>query len=120
MHVIDIHDPTHPRRVGGNSVFRADAVEAANGQVYLGTINHGLVILDLYQPPRLESPQLHPEGFHLTLRGVTGQIMRLERSRNLLDWEMAATVPVPTSGQTLIDPAATTEPFLFYRAVSVP
>ena len=31
-----------------------------------------------------------------------------------------ATVPIPASGQRLIDPAATTEPFLFYRAVAVP
>jgi hypothetical protein len=29
-------------------------------------------------------------------------------------------MPIPAGGQTLIDPAATTEPFLFYRAVTVP
>jgi len=34
-----------------------------------------------------------------------------------VSWEMVGTVPIPASGQTLIDPAATTEPFLFYRAV---
>ena len=37
-----------------------------------------------------------------------------------MNWEPVATVPIPANGQTLIDPAATTEPFLFYRAVSVP
>ena len=29
-------------------------------------------------------------------------------------------VPIPASGQTLNDPAATIDPFLVYRAVSVP
>ena len=31
-----------------------------------------------------------------------------------------AYMPIPIGGQTLIDPAATTEPHLFYRAVRVP
>jgi len=34
-------------------------------------------------------------------------------------WEFAATVPLPVSGQTLVDPAATAERFLFYRAISI-
>jgi len=44
--------------------------------------------------------------------------VQVERSRDLVNWELLATVPVPASGQTLIDPAASSEPFLFYRAVS--
>jgi hypothetical protein len=34
-----------------------------------------------------------------------------------VNWEFAGQVPIPGSGQTLIDPAATVEPFLFYRAL---
>ena len=34
--------------------------------------------------------------------------------------EAVAAGPIPASGQTLNDPAATIEPFLVYRAVSVP
>ena len=34
--------------------------------------------------------------------------------------EAVATLPIPASGQTLIGPAATTEPFLCHRAESVP
>jgi hypothetical protein len=37
-----------------------------------------------------------------------------------MNWVPAAMVPIPASGETLIDPAATTEPFLSYRAVSLP
>jgi len=33
---------------------------------------------------------------------------------------VGTSLPIPASGQTLIDPVAATEPFLFYRAVSVP
>ena len=44
--------------------------------------------------------------------------VQVERSRDLATWELVATVPIPASGQTLIDPAAATEPFPFYRAVA--
>jgi hypothetical protein len=37
-----------------------------------------------------------------------------------VQWEGVATVPMPDAGQMLLDPATTAEPFLFYRAVSVP
>jgi PKD repeat protein len=61
-----------------------------------------------------------PNGFNFTVQGEPGKSVRIERSRDLLTWEVVATVPLPVSGQTLIDPVATLEPFLFYRAVSVP
>jgi beta-xylosidase len=54
------------------------------------------------------------------LHGEPGRSVRVERSRDLLNWEYAGQVPIPTSGQTLVDPAATSEPHLFYRAVRVP
>lgn len=37
-----------------------------------------------------------------------------------MHWEPFATAPIPANGQTLVDPAATAEPFLFDRAVTVP
>jgi hypothetical protein len=74
-----------------------------------------------FKPPRF-APQLKPtpNGFEFTVMGEPGQSVRIERSRNLMNWEEVATVPLPANGQTVIDPVATTEPFLFYRAVSVP
>jgi hypothetical protein len=59
---------------------------------------------------------------HLQLRltGPPAATYRIERSADLVQWESVATVPMPDTGQMFIDPAATTEPFLFYRAVSVP
>ncbi len=53
-------------------------------------------------------------------RGEPGRSVRIERSRDLVNWEYAGAVPIPACGQTLIDPAATAEPHLFYRAMRVP
>lgn len=64
--------------------------------------------------------QLGSDGFRFTVRGEPGKSVRIERSRDLVQWEFAAEVPIPASGQTLIDPAATTAPQLFYRVWSVP
>jgi hypothetical protein len=51
--------------------------------------------------------------------GEPGNSVRVERSRGLVNRKTAATVSLPAMCQTLIDPAAATEPLLFYRAVSV-
>jgi hypothetical protein len=74
-----------------------------------------------FNPYRFE-PTLHvrSNGLEFTVRGEPGKTVRVERSRDLVTWEHVATVPIPSTGQTLIDPAATTEPFLFYRAVAGP
>jgi hypothetical protein len=73
-----------------------------------------------FNPYRFEPTlRVSPDGFQFTVKGEPGKSVRIERSRDLLNWEWAATVPIPAGGQTLIDPAATTGPYLFYRAVSV-
>jgi hypothetical protein len=64
--------------------------------------------------------RLDSTGFSFTVHGEPGKSVRIERSRDLVTWEHVATVPIPATGQTLIDPAAASESFLFYRAVSVP
>jgi hypothetical protein len=74
-----------------------------------------------FNPYRFEPVlQVTPNGLEFTVRGEPRKTVRIERSRDLANWELVATVPIPASGQTLIDPAATTEPLLFYRMVSVP
>lgn len=64
--------------------------------------------------------QFSTNGFQFTVRGEPGKSVRIERSRDLVHWEFADQVPIPASGQTLIDPMATTEKALFYRIVSRP
>jgi len=74
-----------------------------------------------FNPYRFE-PALHlsGDGFWFTVRVEPGRSVRIERSRDLASWEFAGEVPIPACGQNLIDPAATTEPHLFYRAMRVP
>jgi hypothetical protein len=74
-----------------------------------------------FNPYRL-GPVLRPDstGFSFAVHGEPGRSVRIERSRDLMSWEHVATVPIPATGQTLIDPAAAAESRLFYRAVSMP
>jgi hypothetical protein len=68
------------------------------------------------------APTLHlsASGFQFTVCGEPGRSVRIERSRDLVNWEYAGEVPIPACGQTLIDPVATSESKLFYRAIRVP
>jgi hypothetical protein len=64
--------------------------------------------------------QVSSSGFHFTVKGEPGRSVRVDVSTDLIHWEPVATVPIPVSGQPLIDPAANTAPCLFYRAVRLP
>ena len=74
-----------------------------------------------FNPYRFEPVlRLSVDGFQFTIRGEPGKSVRIERSPDLVHWEFAGEVPIPASGQTLIDPAATSERMLFYRATRIP
>jgi hypothetical protein len=74
-----------------------------------------------FNPYRFD-PTMHTglDGFQFTVRGEPGRLVRIEWSRDLLNWEYTREVPIPASGQTLVDPAATSESTLFYGAMRVP
>lgn len=133
MMVFDISDPLAPRQVGVlTRRWPVKGLAISGSHAYVAESPSGLPasegrleVLDVSDLTNLQSvgtcyTSLHAYAFHLLLRGDTGQVVRVERSRNLSDWETVATVPIPASGQTLIDPVATTAPYMFYRAVSVP
>ena len=59
-----------------------------------------------YNSYRFE-PAVHmtADGLRFTVRGEPCRSVRIERSRDLLDWEHAATVPIPTHGKCVRDAA---------------
>jgi hypothetical protein len=84
----------------------------------------GIVTVDMgayeFNPYRFEPAlELIANGFQFKIRGEPGKSVRIEVSHDLVNWQLLAVVPIPAMGQTLIDPAATAELFLFYRAVGL-
>src|SRR5262249_19957720 len=117
LQVIDVSDPTQPRRVGGNSAFDAFDITVAGNKVFVAAGDQGLMILDLYRAPlRLEpvSPQ-QPGAFRFLLRGEAGLSVRVQRSSNLRDWADWQPVTLGAAPAELLDPGAGA--IRFYRAV---
>lgn len=64
--------------------------------------------------------QFRLDGFRFTVRGEPGRTVRLERSRDLVHWESVGEAALPASGEvSMLDPAASAEPQMFYRAIAV-
>ena len=120
LQVIDVSDPTQPRRVGGNSAFDAFDITVAGNNVFVTAGEQGLMILDLFRAPplRLEpvSPQ-QPGAFRFLLHGEAGLSVRVQRSSNLRDWEDWQPVTLGAVPAELTDPDAGAIPHRFYRAV---
>ena len=120
LQVIDVSNPTQPRRVGGNSAFDAFDIIVAGNNVFVAAGEQGLMILDLFRAPplRLEpvSPQ-QPGAFRFLLHGEAGLTVRVQRSSNLRDWEDWQPVTLGAAPAELTDPDAGAIPRRFYRAV---
>jgi hypothetical protein len=58
--------------------------------------------------------------WQMRLWGPSGAAYRVERSADFVHWETAAMVTVPDTGELALILGAANEPFLFYRAVSMP
>ena len=63
LHVLDISDPEHPRRVGGNSASMAAGVALHGKRVYVAARWDGLIILNQFKPLRVmpgpRGPEIH-------------------------------------------------------------
>jgi hypothetical protein len=84
----------------------------------------GIAVVDMgayeFNPYRFAPAlALSTNGFQFIIQGEPGKQVRIEASRDLVTWELLAIVPIPAGGQNLIDPAATSQPFRFYRAIAL-
>jgi hypothetical protein len=117
LEVFDVINPAAPRRIAGNSAFRARAVFAHGDHVYVAGDNDGLIILNRYTELRIGPAIVLSDGrVLLQLSGASGQCVRVQRSANLIDWEDWHIVTLDGTGCELIDETAVASQ-RFYRAV---
>lgn len=88
---------------------------------YVAAGRSGLKVFDisLFQlAPELEPTFLDASGFHLTLRAESGQVLRLQRSRDLKTWEDWQVITNENGFHPLVDESAGDETVRFYRVIS--
>ena len=111
LQVIDIRDPAKPQWVGGYDTSGiAEGVVIAGNYAYVADGEDGLVVVDLISPAN--------DRFHFLVTGEPGQTVRVQRSRNLTDWEDWQQVTLGTGPADLIDTNTLSTPCGFYRAVA--
>jgi hypothetical protein len=109
--IIDIRDPANPQRVGGYATSgRAQGVAVAGNYAYVADGAASLEVIDLVN--------LAKDRFHFMVTGESGQKARVQRSRNLRDWEDWLEVTLGTGPADLTDTNILSAPCGFYRAVA--
>src|SRR5690606_13382933 len=105
---------------GGNGASGAAGVAIYNGKIYLTSQDHGLLVLNTFQPvPELSSAvRMENSTFHLSWRAEVDQAVRIQRSSDLMLWEDWRTVTGTGTFQPLTDEGAGGTPMQFYRAAT--
>jgi hypothetical protein len=89
LHLVDLSNPARPQRVGGIRTFDANAVAVHDGRAFVAN-SDGMSILDQFTPLRFGARRAGAAGnlvLSLTLSGVSGERVRVERSANSMDWD---------------------------------
>ena len=93
LDVIDISEPARPQRVGGNPELGNIFSVVVNGDRLFVVSEKGLIILHLFTqlpgPPVSFAPAPTVQGntFHISLQGLPGLGVIIERSVDLLQWQ---------------------------------
>jgi hypothetical protein len=119
LHVIDISNPTNPRRVGGNPVLGSGWTSVlTDGEHLFSAGDSGLVIFDLFRLFRLE-PLTRNAANELRLKvdGPRGVSASIQRSTNLIEWEDWRSSTLGATPTEISDPDAATALHHFYRGV---
>jgi hypothetical protein len=118
LQVFDVSDPANPQRVGGNTAFSARGVVATEDYVFV-TTDRGLVILHQFTPligPALSFGPVRAgqHGMELSLQGLPGLNVDIERSSDLQHWQSWTSGLLGTGPLELTDPEVNS--WQFYRA----
>jgi hypothetical protein len=124
LEILDISDPTHPQRVGGNknigqlSVYNSGVVATEN-EILVAAGYHGLSILSKFQMPTLRVlDRAAGPGIEFTVQGTAGMTVQLQRSPDLRDWSNWGTAIILLLEPTrMTDSQGTGTGSTFYRAV---
>ncbi|MCF7762430.1 MAG: hypothetical protein K9N62_02030 [Verrucomicrobia bacterium] len=114
--VYDLSDPTSPRRIGRWDRDGGHFITEVGDFGYSAAGSQGLQVIRLPMLHFSSNRVLDTGGIKFVLTGDYGQRVRVQRSKNLVDWEEWKTLTLTSSSVELIDDtAATTQ--RFYRAV---
>jgi hypothetical protein len=109
--IIDIRDPANPQRVGGfDTSGWAYGVAVAGNYAYVADYDAGLEVIDLVNAAK--------DKFRFVVTGEPGQKVRVQRSRNLTDWQDWQEVTLGDGPADLTDADMLSVPCRFYRAVA--
>jgi hypothetical protein len=109
--VIDIRDPANPQPAGGcQTSYSAYGVAVVGNYAYVADGYAGLAVVDLMR--------LTKDRLHFLVTGEPGQTVRVQRSRNLRDWEDWQQVTLGAEPADLTDTNILSTPCGFYRAVA--
>lgn len=118
LEVIDISDPTRPRRVGGNSMVKSGdkmAIAVANDRVYIA--GGALTILHKYRPLELQYGSFPPLERILRVAGPPKLTARIQRSNDLSKWTDWLEVSLSENPVAITDPDSISSS-RFYRAIT--
>jgi hypothetical protein len=123
LRVIDVSNPAVPVQVVlADTGGIAKGVFVAGDYAYVANGDRGLAIFDIAALAKWS--RLVPQGlgtnraFTFTLTGATNQVLRIQRSENLRDWQDWKAFTSEDAPLPVTDPDAASATARFYRAVS--
>jgi LVIVD repeat-containing protein len=120
LQVIDVSNPANPQRVGGNPAPNpAVGVGLSDSHVFVAANDRGLFILNHFTPGpvlSLASPSLEGSSLRVSVQGLPGLRVEVQRSGDLLNWQSWTNGVLGSSPLEFRD----TDPNLrkFYRALA--
>lgn len=122
LEVIDVSDPSNPRRVGGNKAFYGQVLANLGDKLMVTDVETGMTMLNLFAPgPALSlnaSPGPGPDTFSLSVRGIPGVPVELERSSDFSSWQRWTNLTLGANPLELTDSVAGETSRRFYRATA--
>jgi hypothetical protein len=124
LDVIDVSNPTNPQRLGGNTRLGTAFSVGLSGDKVVTIGEQGLVVLHSFTPlsgPALQfapAPRLELNAFHLSVQGLPGLPVQIERSLDLIHWQNWTNGILGTGPLEFLDASDGTSPRQFYRALA--